>query len=243
MGQGVQPETRPEEASRYLRCARIDLRASRSLDRAGVYAPAVFHLQQSVEKATTSLILWLGLVSSTKAGKLVAHDTSLAFVELVRLDGIAPLVDTMAGFFSLELQGDARQMEREVKKRAPDMARLRHETIVAATTLFEDVETEMRSGGGIGYGGLQDGSVDAELAGYALELGMIAGRLLVLGLVTYAHATSTRYPDHAVKPWRYTTRLGVVKALPVLHPMLASCLRNQQEFLAMTEAPRGGRRS
>jgi len=223
----------PQTASHYLRCARIDLRASRSLSGAGIYAPAVFHLQQSVEKATKSLIVWLDVLCPARLQELVGHDTPTAFLELVKAAEIAPFVDTIGGFFGMDFEGSAMEIEETVNERAPRMARLGYETIVAGITLFEEVETEMLLGLSITDGAPQDESADAELAGYALEFGMVAVRLVVLGLVTYAHASRTRYPDSDLRPWRYSTRLGVVKALPVLYPMLASCLRTQQQFLAM----------
>ena len=233
-GQRRQHKAIPATASHYLRCARIDLRASRSLSKAGIYAPAVFYLQQSVEKATKSLILWLGVLCPGRLQKLVEHDTPMAFLELVKVAEIAPFVDTISGFFYMDFEGDAMEMEETARERAPQMARLRYETIVAGITLSEEVETEILVGLSIADGAPQDESADAELYSHALAFGMVAVRLLVLGLVTYAHASRTRYPDGDLRPWRYNTRLGVVQALPVLYPMLTSCLRTQQQFLAMS---------
>ena len=233
-GHGGQHEQTLEMASHYLRCARIDLRASRSLSGAGIYAPAVFHLQQSVEKATKSLILWLGVLCPGGVQELMAHDTPTAFLELVKVAEIVPFVDTISGFYCMNFEGDAMEMEETARERAPQMARLRYETIVAGITLSEEVETEMLVGLSIADGEPQDDSDEAELVRNAVAFGMVAVRLLVLGLVTYAHASRTRYPDSDLRPWRYNTRLGVVKALPVLYPMLTSCLRTQQQFLTMS---------
>lgn len=235
MGEGGQRKPGPETASHYLRCARIDLRASRSLGKAGIHAPAVFHLQQSVEKATKSLILWLDVLCPTRLQEVVGRANPTAFLELVRVEEIAPFVDTVSGFFCMDLEGDAMEMEETVRERAPRMARLRYETIVAGVTLLEDVEAELLLGLSIADGAAQDESGDAELVSHALEFGMAAVRLFVLGLVTYPHASRTRCPDGDLRPWQYSTRLGVVKALPVLLPMLTSCLRTQQRFLAMSQ--------
>ena len=48
-------------ASRFLQGSKVDLKASRVLYENGLYAPAIFHLQQCVEKAIKSLLIFLGV--------------------------------------------------------------------------------------------------------------------------------------------------------------------------------------
>jgi len=47
-------------ATRFLQISKVDLKASRVLYENGLYAPAIFHLQQCVEKAIKSLLIFLG---------------------------------------------------------------------------------------------------------------------------------------------------------------------------------------
>ena len=48
-------------ASRFLQISKVDLKASRILYENDLYAPAVFHMQQCVEKAIKSLLIFLGV--------------------------------------------------------------------------------------------------------------------------------------------------------------------------------------
>ncbi|MDW8023521.1 MAG: HEPN domain-containing protein [Nitrososphaerota archaeon] len=45
----------------FLEISRVDLDASRILYNKGLYAPAVFHLQQSIEKALKAALLFVGI--------------------------------------------------------------------------------------------------------------------------------------------------------------------------------------
>jgi hypothetical protein len=63
-----------ESISGFIRDARVDVEAARSLYRDGIYSRAVFNLAQATEKATKAYLIASGNLSPKEAKELVGHD-------------------------------------------------------------------------------------------------------------------------------------------------------------------------
>ncbi len=99
-----------------MECAGNDLKASKTLYSTGDYPNAIFHLQQSVEKATKAYALSIGLFKVDEL-KGVGHDTPEVFLKLLAKKGILQSIDMLNRISSAEIDKSKNLEIREIIKK------------------------------------------------------------------------------------------------------------------------------
>jgi hypothetical protein len=221
-------------ARRFLKISRDDLNASRILNERGIYALAVFHLQQAVEKATKVQCLLSGIVTheeirrirheSLRGQQIIASKFSRFIRTLAqanpKLDVVLRLDELMGKKRRLEIaklnatEIDVVLSACDHQAKSTDLPRLlakdRLESILMRMKRDRlDLE-------------ISDGDAKAVLDAFEKLTPALASAvenfafLYVASAITFPHAVSTRYPGGEMNPWDYNESLGIVNRLPEL---------------------------
>lgn len=111
----------------FLETAKVDFDASRILYHNGLYAPAIFHLQQSIEKALKAVLLFVGIAENEEdinellkkiAGHYVMKNLSkiakyVMVTSNLRIKGIHK---TLLPFLERSLEVQLAEYQNEIKK-------------------------------------------------------------------------------------------------------------------------------
>jgi len=221
-------------ASEFLKAGRNDLTASKILNEREVYALAVFHLQQAVEKAAKAQCLLSGIVSLEEIKK-IRHES---------LRGQQIIASKFSRFVKMLAQSNPnldvvpRLDEVMGKKRRHELARLDENDIDAllsacdkqvkssnlsellATDRLESILATMKRD----RPDLEIGDIDAqavlkifeEMTPHLVSASENFLFLFIASAITFPHAVWTRYPSDALNPSDYDQSLGIVKRLPEL---------------------------
>jgi len=202
-------------AQGFLSVARQDTTAARALYEVGILNLAVYHLSQAAEKATKAYFLMTGM-SNPKDVRKAGHDPYELVIRLAEQKRVSDFVAdlcTVAEVDALISPSDARS---KLAKNRVKIARLPANDIDELMRIADAVESKMAST----WNELGWAVSMVRFSRYDLTLikGLVHAhlRLLLLGLVTFPHDQSTRYPDQEPQPHEYIPSLGIVCALPTL---------------------------
>ena len=213
----------------YYSAGVSDLTAADTLYGAKVYALAVYHLQQTAEKATKSLCLALG--RTDKDMLLAAHRspqpllsllteeygrTAMALASTIADKNYRRMLKRAQSFVNSDAAGQ------EQLRRLP-FSKNRHGPSI---TVFVELADNLAK--------VPDQILDAErrvkdvliqcLPEYEAEIrqsvvstvAVAALQCYVLGTITFVHESSTRYPGGETQPSDYDGDMGIVQAIPAL---------------------------
>jgi HEPN domain-containing protein len=218
-----------------LDCARRDLKVAKLLDGKELYGLAVYHVQQSVEKAAKAWALDSNFIDRSEL-RDVGHLSPMAFLRISDKTIGKTVVEVIKPFFpgTQEAQG----LEGLIKNNSAQFARLPAQEVRkildACTQLSEQLPEVLRKAlPKIGASLLEikivgddESSKLRRIMGekyaerqktdwpFRLISGMLGGILLyLLSVLTFPHESFTRYPDLEVKPSEYNESMGIVKLM------------------------------
>ena len=224
------PSDLPDEnvhlAESFVLSANDDLRAAEVLYQYSLPALTVYHLQQAAEKVTKALCLLMGRTRLAKSHR-----------------SPQPILNLLGRF--LRIYGKTLQvlMDTEFSKNLADANRLvnnEHHSLVGVPfsssdkelgitnllsifdlfskdePLMREIEESIAVAVSL-YQPLFPGIAELKPAiAHGLNLGRAAVMCYILGALTFAHETPTRYPGGQLEPKDYTAELGIVQAIPEL---------------------------
>jgi len=216
-------------ADKYLAAGEADSKAAAILYQSGELALSVYHIQQAAEKAMKGFCLSVGAVTMEQLRK--THRTPQLILKTIEqwpgsemstiLSGIdnkdykraikkaKKLVNSdrvgQEQLAKLLLRSDKFELSIEVLLQLSDQ-------LMAATPLLEQKEDEVKK-------------VMAKcLPEYAnsimtyslMKYGQAIGQCYIFGVLTFLHESYTRYPGGPLEPQDYTSKLGIVQAIPAI---------------------------
>jgi HEPN domain-containing protein len=194
----------------FLDEAKRDTKSCRLLYSKKAYAHAVYHLQQSVEKAVKGYVLIEGFYNANEIKEIVTHESPLVIIKaLTEKTGMKYDAVKRNDKETLSKIRDAELIMSNEEKRM-DMAKIGTPAILAA---LNDIE---------GFHRLTDGIVKEinpklkteglrSLSDLDIRKFNVPTDLLVLALLTFPHWSYSRYPGGRITPVDYTLRFGVVR--------------------------------
>ena len=225
----------------YMYAAREDSWSARILYRHGMSALTIYHIQQAAEKATKALCLSIGLTTPELLGK--DHRTPRPLLQALGQDllrGIRRLLGNIEGKDYRKVLKDVNRLvnnEPKVVAKLPFASSGRQigiDTLLRNFDIFSQKEQVLE---GIEH------TVVTTLAehlpeyremilGYSrVEFGRAAVMCYILGVLTFAHENTTRYPGGHLEPEDYKGDLGIVQAIPDLLKRTPLMIASVQEVL------------
>lgn len=214
------PKKTVKLARDLLHDAEADAKAARILEAEGIVALSVYHLQQSVEKATKAYALALGVLKPSDLMK-IGHKSPLAFISMLRTRLSASYLELFSVFESdIDMKIDA--AESAIKESQAELARMSKKRIgelmelnrVSRDVLSQQVPMVLDAMQPVLEMTLPKEQVAEGLEAFRMrfDLDIIChfGALYVLSAITYPHFASTRYSDGEIRPSNYTRHLGIV---------------------------------
>jgi HEPN domain-containing protein len=194
----------------FLHEADRDITSCRALYSKKIYAHAVYHLQQAVEKAMKGYCIGLGMLSIGEV-KAIKHDTPYVLLEaLFEKTGLRKLLEISSQ--DIKTQFDRANQSRKDPQERLKIARMPFDEIVNTLILID-------------LYGLLNGAMHLQMSQLAANVKAksaspppqttalsIAISLYLLGTVSFPHEQFARYPGEAMTPPEYVPELGVVKA-------------------------------
>ncbi len=183
------------ESQELLDLATQDLKSSKLLYEGKIFNYAVYHLQQSVEKAVKAFYKLLGILDD-KTIRQTGHNSPGPFVKMIELPFVKQFADYAKNLSGSDFVTDTSQVQsvlNEEEKRL-EVAKLNSENINAMLSFISKLETEL----------------DPLLPIMNNDYIMATLRLYILSALTFPHEEFTRYSDKAMKPSEYTLDLGIV---------------------------------
>lgn len=203
------PETRTL-GIQFIHEAKRDIKSCRLLYSKKAYAHAVYHLQQSVEKAVKGYVLIEGFYHANEIKEITTHESPLVIIKaLTEKTGMKYDAVKRNDKETLSKIRDAELIMSNEEKRV-DMAKIGTPAILAALNEIE------------GFHRLAEGIVKEinpklkaeglrSLSDLDIRKFSVPTDLLVLALLTFPHWLYSRYPDGRIIPADYTPHLGVVR--------------------------------
>lgn len=229
----------------FLEKARSDLKQFKRNQRSGDYEYATFWLQQATEKATKGFLLIFGAIQPDDLRR-VSHDTPLAFLRFIESEQLTWLEDwldwlvTSIGDGIIQLSFDVVEAKNTIKKDRHQLALMEPNQVEVLIQLAQSFKSKLPdmtvkwalyksevNGGTRRRENLVAKGNTREDAKFAIAL----MRLYILGLITYPHDNTTRYPDSHLAQIDYTDKLGVVTHGDTLGSMLVSLIRELERYV------------
>jgi HEPN domain-containing protein len=217
----------------FLTEAQRDLKVCEILHKKRMYPPAVYHLQQAVEKATKGYLLGLGFYRASEMKELFGHLTPQLFIKaLFDKTGITSWAERLTDETIKGKISRAKETISEEEKRIA-IAQVGHaeiERLLANIKRYYDmsriltthVTMEIRK------------SVAPEFPiPFLWESVRPLICLLSLAIITFPHEAYTRYPDGKMTPSDYNRDLGIVSTTK----KIAKLLRSEIDELRMVIRP------
>lgn len=213
----------------YIRTSKNDLEAAGVLFKEGNFPLSVYHLQQSVEKATKAFCLHTGILS-IKEVMSIRHDPMRGYrmitIKLKKiLEATAP-----SNANKKDIIGDFNRIRKDILK----VARYDEVAIDRMISRF-DIEDKKSDFLFIQMSNWMRSFIEKEIKdGHATIESREKGErrikrieatlsqirnvpfLFVASALTFPHWEFTRYPDREIKPWDYDMRMGIVSRTPEL---------------------------
>ena len=222
----------------YLAIAKEDAAVSRLLYNEGRTAPALYHIQQGIEKTTKAFCLAAGI--ATPESLTDTHRTPQPLLSAMGKKYFgAGLLRTL----DKDCRKKLRRANHLVNHRQDILARLPFlstgrelgirelldalDSLSRHQELLEEKEQRVKT---IMAGCLPEH--EADILGFAaVKFGQVGPACLVLGALTYPHESSTRYPGGDLEPHHYEGDLGIVQAIPSLLERTPLTIRRVEELV------------
>ena len=194
----------------FLHEAKRDTISCRLLYSKKAYAHAVYHLQQSVEKAVKGYVLIEGFYHANEIKEITTHESPLVIIKaLTEKTGMKYDAVKRNDKETLSKIRDAELIMSNEEKRA-DMAKIGTPAILAALNeilrfhrLADGIVKEINPK-------LKDEGLRS-LSDLDIRKFSVPTDLLVLALLTFPHWSYSRYPGGRITPADYTLDLGIVR--------------------------------
>ncbi|NYZ75860.1 HEPN domain-containing protein [Candidatus Micrarchaeota archaeon] len=199
----------------YLDCAEMDLAASEKLYQEQIFSLSAYHLQQAVEKTAKAQALLLGVVTRKELIGKVSHESPQIFIELLKKEWVVEFTSIIK-VIDPSAKTDSSGLSKIVdsKDETLEIARKPYKEIMELTESIDKIKQATSD--------KMLNVMNTMLEGYDIPLPESFSAvwafldLYMLSMVTYPHATFTRYPDGELKPKDYVKGLGIVDATPEL---------------------------
>lgn len=212
----------------FLDEADRDLKSCRALYQKKIYPHAVYHLQQSAEKAMKGYCLGLGILSIEE---MRSHYTPYVLLKgLFEKTGMRTLLESLSEDAKDRLDRAWEAIYKPEKRLA--IAKITFQEIIGHLHDIDKNEPAINE--------LSD-KLGQLLAGITptedppplfLQTLSILGRIHILGSISFPHEEFTRYPDREMTPPEYASDLGVVKGIPHMIRYLAPAISDLRFRLA-----------
>lgn len=206
----------------FLTEAQRDLKVCEILHKKRLYPPAVYHLQQAVEKATKGYLLGQGFYEASEMKELFGHLTPQLFIKtLFDKTGVTSWAETLTDETLKGKIGRAKETISEEEKRIA-IAQASHaeiDRILANIEQYYDMS------------GVFTTHVTSEIRKlvapeFPIPFLWQAIRPLIclfsLAVITFPHEAYTRYPDGKMTPSDYNRDLGIVSTTKKIAKFLRS---------------------
>lgn len=225
--------------------ARGDLREFRRKYESRDYGRAIFWLQQATEKTTKGFLLLLGAVGEDDLRRKIGHLTPVAFLQAVEsqefswLPGWLEWLQSVPQLKGVPLAFDVDGVRRTFRKERRSFATLTPDQVDMLIRLSQSFKTAlplMTVKWALYQTSWPETKASRKLIakGDTKEVSKFAVslmRLYIVGLVTFPHWDTTRYPGESMSPASYTVELGVVAKATTLASMLAATLRELDSYI------------
>lgn len=206
----------------FLTEAQRDLKVCEVLHKKRLYPPAVYHLQQAVEKATKGYLLGLGFYEASEMKELFGHLTPQLFIKtLFDRTGVTSWAETLTDETIKGKIGRAKETISEEEKRIAIARASREEIdrILANVEQYYDMSSMLTT---------HLTSEIRELVAPEFPIPFLWQTmrplvcLLSLAVITFPHEAYTRYPDGKMTPSDYNRNLGIVRTTKKIAKFLRS---------------------
>lgn len=231
-------------ANEFLKTSRDDLRASEIMYEKGLYALAVYHLQQAVEKATKTYCLAFGMATAAET-KRIGHDSLKGhLIYAKKLSRFIPEFGQIDPRCNVDLaRAD------ELERRRLEIARFDGATIDEILSAFDVVDRsfdvqvpQLVNWMRLMVAGMikeeprsEESKSNANNVSRRIEEAIPLIRtvpfLFVASVLTFPHEEFTRYPDKEIKPWDYGMSMGIVARMPTLIVRVEKSLQSMETLL------------
>lgn len=235
----------------FLRISRDDLEASRLLHERELFALAVYHLQQAVEKATKAQILLSGRITVeeirgirhdslrgqqifanklSRYVKMLAQATPGLNADLSKLDELRGKSKRreVALFDGITIDTLIAAYDSQVEHANLPTGLASHKMETIFTQVLRDypefklTEDEIK----------EARSKLNEMLPRLVSSGQSLPFLFVASVLTSPHWMWTRYPDGDIKPWEYQKSMGIVSRMPQLIDRVDKVLESMEAQVA-----------
>lgn len=239
------PSQTKQLGTQLLSQARGDLWEFRRKYDSRDYARAIFWLQQAAEKATKGFLLLLGAIGEDDLQRKIGHLTPVAFLQAVEsqeLNWLPGWLEWLQGVPQLKgvpLAFDVDEVRRTLRKERHSFATLRPDQVdvlIQLSQSFKTVLPLMTVKWALYQTSWPETKASRKLIakGDTKEVSKFAitlMRLYIIGLITFPHWDTTRYPGESMSPLSYTVELGVVAKATTLASMLTATLRELDSYI------------
>ena len=221
----------------HLRISRDDLAAAEVLNRKHLYSAAVYHLQQSVEKATKAFCIGTGLVSASEAKSIGHNSLEGHLLYASKLTSFIPELSKIDPRFNVDPARIG-----EVEKQRLEIVRLDRSAVNILLANYDAVDKSMdfvlsqaadwsnspttrASKRQAESKRPHDGNDAGRTRAQRIKHGRNIPFLFLAAVLTFPHEEFTRYPDGKIKPWDYGKSMGIVACMPDLIRRMDKTLR------------------
>ncbi len=226
---------------KYLTYAKGDARAAKILNEHVLPALTVYHLQQVVEKATKAFCLLTGLTTSDRLIK--DHRTPQPLLQALEQDLLKGIRSILGSFEGKDYRKILRDVNRLVNNEPQVLAKLPFSSSrqqIGIDTLLHNFDIFSQKN--LVLEGIENRVVttlaehlpeyrEVILATSVIAYGRAAVMCYVLGALTFAHESPTRYPGGYLEPEDYKGDLGIVQAIPHLIERTPLLIASVEEVL------------
>ena len=193
------------------------------------YPDAVYHLQQAVEKATKGYCLGTGILSINEIKGKRGHDTPYFLLKAI-------LEKTSLKTFLEEKSEEAKERfqkawdsidnrEKRIEIARINLLQIRHH-LSKIDEYNQGAELLMLS-----FAQQQNVNIDSKAIPITIRTLPIMTSLQILGAITFPHEEFTRYPDGPIVPSDYTSKMGIVQAIPEIINHLIPTIKKFTQIL------------
>jgi len=233
------------QAGSLSNTARLDMESAKTLYEKHLYATAVYHLQQSVEKISKAYgITFFFFDEKDLKEPSIGHKTPRAFIKGVETPEIQGYIKIMQALHP-ELKADTKELKKVVDSGQYDIAILSKEAILSVLGTIDRLETAFKEKGteeimNTAFEFLSEFVHSLKKEGKkkrvkdTLDVDFLISfiSLYLLSVVTYPHFAYTRYPDGKLKPGDYKEGMGIVDTTPEILKYVQRTIEYFERYLA-----------
>lgn len=245
---------------RLFECAKLDFRAMKNLKKDENYALAVYHLQQAVEKLTKTYGLYTGNLEKNEIIKGIGHISPKTFVLLINKKNLAKKIQIIlsASGQNNKVEDEMKKLN-SVIENPRAISKLSKSEIISVVYIFNFIYKKIKKENKRGLrwrlyyfslsleNALKSKFSDEEVKSISninknlsfimlknLDVPFIFMNLAMLSILTYPHASTTRYPkeDDRLEPQDYRAGLGIVDSLQDIENTLEKIFKRTEQLLS-----------